>query len=124
MKREVSASVDAYLAAVPSADFRDALSRLREIIREEAPDAAEVISYGIPSYKLHGYLFGFAAFKNHCSFYPGHTVAEFSPELSEFKTAKGTIQFTPAKPIPEPLIRAIIRARIADNRSQSLMKLD
>ena len=96
---------------VANPDAREALVRLRAIIREEAPDAEELISYRIPLYKLHGMLVGFAAFKNHCSFFPGHTVRDFEEQLKEFKISKGTIQFRPNKPVPEDLIREIIRAR-------------
>src|SRR6059036_3435587 len=58
-------SVAAYLRAVPPAP-RAALQKLRETIKAAAPEATEVISYGIPSFKHHGYLVGFAAFKHHC----------------------------------------------------------
>jgi uncharacterized protein YdhG (YjbR/CyaY superfamily) len=112
------ATVDEYLAAVPTEEARSSLSRLREIIREEAPEAEEVIKYGIPTYKSNGYVVSFAAFKNHCSLFPGHTVADFSEELHGFKTEKGTVQFSPDKPIPEALVRSMIRARLADNRGQ------
>lgn len=106
-------SVDEYLAGIPSEAARASLVRLREIIREEVPNAQETISYGIPSYKLNGYLVGFAAFKNHCSFFPGHTVANFADRLTGFKTSAGTIQFRPDHPLPEPLVREILRARVA-----------
>src|SRR3989454_456296 len=71
-----ASSVAAYLRAVPPAP-RAALQRLRETIKAAAPDATEVISYGIPSFKHHGYLVGFAAFKNHCSFFPGTALNAF-----------------------------------------------
>jgi uncharacterized protein YdhG (YjbR/CyaY superfamily) len=115
MAQEQSKEVDAYLASVPSDDFRSSLQRLREIIREEAPEAQEVISYGMPGYKYKGYLVGWAAFKNHCSLFPGGTALEFADKLKDFKISKGTIQFTPDHPIPEPVVREIIRARIAQN---------
>lgn len=109
------ANVDEYLAAVESDEFRATLERLRAIIREEAPDAEEVISYGIPTYKLHGMVASIAAFKKHCSFFPGHTVRDFAEELKGFKTSRGTVQFTPDKPIPEELVREIVRTRAAEN---------
>jgi uncharacterized protein YdhG (YjbR/CyaY superfamily) len=112
-------SVDEYLAKVSSPEARSALMALRAIIRDEAPQAKEVISYGIPGYKLNGYLAGFAAFKKHCSFFPGTTVAHFAEELTGYKTSKGTIQFSPDKPLAEDLVRAILRARIAENQAKS-----
>ena len=110
-------TVDEYLEAVASIEARSSLSRLRAIIRETAPEAEEVIRYRIPCYKLNGFLAGFAAFKKHCSFFPGHTVRDFSEELAGYKTSKGTIQFTPDKPLPESLVVAILKARMEENVS-------
>jgi uncharacterized protein YdhG (YjbR/CyaY superfamily) len=108
-------TVDAYLAGIISVDARESLTRLREIICEELPDAEEVIKYGIPTYTSHGYVASFAAFKNHCSFFPGHTVNEFADQLKDYKTAKGTIQFPHNQPLPESLVRAMLHSRRAEN---------
>ena len=115
-------TVDEYLAQVDWAEGRAALERLRVIVLEEAPDAEECISYGMPGYKLNGYLLGFAAFKNHCSIFPGGTAQDFADELTGFKTSKGTIQFSPDSPIPEPLVRRIIRARVEANLAKKASK--
>jgi uncharacterized protein YdhG (YjbR/CyaY superfamily) len=108
-------SVDEYLAAVP-APMRGALQKLRTTIRRVVPDADECISYGIPTFKVNGRAVShFAGFKSHCSFFPGAAVVEeYAEELKGFKTSKGTIQFTPDRPIPEALIERIVRARLAD----------
>ena len=111
-------TVDEYLAAIPSPEQKQALINLRKTIRDQAPQAQELISYGIPTYKQSGFVASFAAFKSHCSFFPGHTVSQFENELKDFKIQKGTIRFTPDRPIPEPLVRAILRARIAENQHQ------
>jgi uncharacterized protein YdhG (YjbR/CyaY superfamily) len=108
-------TVDAYLSGIESEAARTSLSKLRALIREEAPGAEEVISYGIPTYKLHGYVASFAAFKKHCSFFPGHTVRDFTEELKGYKLSKGTVQFPHGDPLPEQLVRAMIRARVAEN---------
>lgn len=112
---EKSTTVDDYLSKVASEEAVATLKRLRAIIRDEAPEAEEVISYGIPMYKCKGMVIGFAAFKNHCSLFPGHTVRDFSEELKGYKTAKGTIQFPHDKPPPEALVRAIVKARLEEN---------
>lgn len=108
------ASVNAYLRAVPPA-ARAALQRLRKTIKAAAPRATEVISYGIPSFKHHGYLVGFAAFKNHCSFFPGTALNAFKKELASYETSKGTIRFTVDKPLPVALVKKIVKARVAQN---------
>ena len=115
MKGNVPASIDEYLEGIESDDARSALQRLRKIIREEVPGATECISYEIPTFKFNKTIVCIAAYKKHCSFFPGHTVRDFLDELKDFKTSKGTIQFQPDKPIPEPLVRAILRARYFEN---------
>ena len=112
-------AIDDYLEGVPE-PFRRMLSHLREIIREEAPEAVETIGYGIPTFKLDGNLVHFAAFKNHMSFFPGSTTHNeaLKSDLAGYKLAKGTIQFTPDKPLPDDLVRTIVRLRIAENREK------
>lgn len=112
-------TVDDYLSTVPE-DARAALTRLRETIKATAPTATETISYGIPTYKHHGHLVGFAAFKNHCSFFPmSSTVIEaHSDELADYGTSKGTIRFPVDKPLPAALVRKLVRERIAENEAR------
>lgn len=118
MRTKSPATVDEYLAQVAPVAARESLSSLRAIIREEVPEAEEVISYGVPTYKLRGMICSFGAFKNHCSFFPGGVVEEFAEELKEYKTSKGTIQFAHDRPLPENLVRTILRSRVAANLSK------
>ena len=118
-----ASTVEEYFDQIPDQESHAALTRLRDIIRSEIPDAEEVISYGMPMYKHYGMVVGFANFKNHCSLFPGHTVADFSEQLKGYKTSKGTIQFKPSNPLPEPLVRAIVRARYLENEEIRREKL-
>ncbi len=111
MKPDPPSSVDEYLARVESDKARAALKKLRSLIRKTVPEAKEVISYGIPTYKFNRTSVAFAAFKKHCSFFPGHTVGEFTKELKDYKTSTGTVQFSPDDPLLEPLVVAILKAR-------------
>lgn len=115
MTRTAPATVDEYLNHVSSDAARETLQRLRTIIQSEIPQAEEVISYGIPTYKLHGMVVSFGAFKNHCSLFPGHTVDDFVEELKGYKTSRGTIQFPQDQMMPESLVRAIVRKRAEEN---------
>ena len=63
------ASIDAYIAAFPE-DVQALLQAVRATIKAAAPDAQEKISYGMPTFALHGNLVHFAAFKHHIGFYP------------------------------------------------------
>jgi uncharacterized protein YdhG (YjbR/CyaY superfamily) len=99
--------------AVPE---KTALERIRRIVHETAPGAQEVISYGIPAFKYKGaYLVGFCAYKKHLSLFPAAGPIEaLKDKLDGFKCSKGTIQFTIDNQIPEPLIKEIVRIRLAD----------
>lgn len=102
-------------------DQRSALERLRNIIKAAAPKAAEVISYHIPIYKHHGMLVGFAAFKNHCTFFVMSTALmhQFTAELKGNETTKGGIHFQPGKPLPASLVKRLVKARIKENEKRA-----
>jgi uncharacterized protein YdhG (YjbR/CyaY superfamily) len=116
-------TIDEYLAGV-SEDKRAALQALREVIRAAAPDAKECISYKMPTFKLNGMLVGFAAAKNHCSLYAwnGSSVGALSEELRDFDTSKGTIRFTPDKPIPATVVRRLVELKVAKNARKAEAK--
>jgi uncharacterized protein YdhG (YjbR/CyaY superfamily) len=110
-------NVDEYLAAVPE-PARRTLNRVRAMIRSAVPpEATEVISYRIPTFKYKGSLLGFAAFSNHCSLFPMSlaVMAAFKNELKDFDTSKGTIHFPMDKPLPAGLVKKLVKARMAKN---------
>ena len=112
------ASVADYLRAVPPAP-RAALQKLRQTIKAAAPEATEVISYGMPCFKHHGTLLCFAAFKDHCSLLMStYLTKTLKTELASYQTAKGTIRFTADKPLPAALVRKLVKARIAQNEAK------
>ena len=115
-------TVEAYLAALPE-EARATLEKIRKAIKAAAPKATEVISYQMPMYKHHGLLVGFAAFKDHCSFFPGaNPVATYKDELKAYKTSRGTIRFPIGKPLPAALVRKLVKARIAENEKRAAEK--
>jgi uncharacterized protein YdhG (YjbR/CyaY superfamily) len=114
----MAATVDEFLGDVPE-EQRAALQDLRRVIQAAAPDATEVINYGVPMFKLNGKnLVSFGAAKDHCSFYvQSPAVLEaHAAEVKGFKTSKGTISFTPDRPIPADLVAKLVKARIIENR--------
>jgi uncharacterized protein YdhG (YjbR/CyaY superfamily) len=115
--------VDAYLADLPE-DTRDALQELRKTIRAAAPMAEEVVSYRMPAFRQDGMLVWYAGFRDHCSFFVGSTVVlrKFAHELRPFARGKGTLRFTPQQPLPEALVRRIVRARVAENAGRAAKK--
>lgn len=106
-------AVDKYIQAIPGGGKDLYKATLDEIIKN-APDSTIYMSYGMPCFKYKGkYLIGVGAFKDHLSLFPGGEVTKkFKVELKEFKTSKGTIQFTTENTIPLDLIRKIIKFRI------------
>lgn len=95
-------------------EIRPILQKIRETIRTAAPDAKEKISWQMPTFWQGENLIHFAAAKNHIGIYPGgEATTVFANRLTEFKTAKGTIQLPLAGPIPYDLIAEITRWRVA-----------
>jgi len=113
-------SVDDYLAAVPE-EARAVLETLRRTIRDAAPKAEEAVSYQIPSFKYHGPLVFFAAFKNHCSFYvvSKSIMKTFGSELKPYDTSGTTIHFSAENPLPATLVKKIVKARIEENEARA-----
>jgi uncharacterized protein YdhG (YjbR/CyaY superfamily) len=112
--------VQAYLDDLP-ADARATLEPIRKAVRSAAPGAEEKIGYGMPGFYLDGHpLTYYAAFKAHCSLFPGSAavVETFAKELGGYQVAKGTIRFPIGKPPPATLIRKIVKARIEENEAR------
>jgi len=108
-------TIDEYISTFPD-DIQNILQKIRQTIKEAAPDAEEAISYQIPTFKLNGNLVHFAAFKNHVGFYPAPSGQKvFQKELSVYKSGKGSVQFPLDKPIPLSLIKKIVKYRVKEN---------
>jgi uncharacterized protein YdhG (YjbR/CyaY superfamily) len=117
--RAAPKTIAQYIAAFPP-DVRRTLRRIRATIRKAAPAAEEVISYQMPTYKLHGNLVHFAAYPNHIGFYPApRAIESFKKELAAYEGSKGTIKFPIDKPVPLGLITRIVKFRVKDNRERA-----
>lgn len=109
--------VDAYLSKV-SEPARTTLGKLRATIRSVVPaETTEGLSYGMPAFHYKGALVAYAAFKNHCSFFPmqASLTDEMQEELKAYRTSKGTLQFALDKPLPSALVKEMVKRRIAEN---------
>lgn len=109
-------SVKEYLADVPE-PARGTLKKVRAAIQSAVPaEATETISYGMPMFRYKGMLLGYAAFKNHCSLFPGPAVIEeFKSELKDYPTSRGTIRFPADNPLSGDLVKKLVKARVAQN---------
>ncbi len=108
-------NIDEYIAGFPEV-ISIKLEQLRHTINKAAPDAKEMISYGMPAFKYHGILVYFAAYKNHIGFYAtptGHSV--FKKDLVVYKQGKGSVQFPFDKELPLSLVSKIVKFRVKQN---------
>ena len=124
MKASQSAprNIDEYIANFPP-EIQEKLETVRATIRKAAPKAEEAISYMMPTFKLHGNLVHFAAFKNHIGFYPGAGGVEaFKEELAKYEISKGTIRFPLDQRLPLLLIRKIVQFGVRQNLDKAAAK--
>ena len=115
-------TIDGYIKGFPPR-VRSILQRIRRTVRDAAPEAAEVISYRMPAFKLNGILVYFAAFKNHIGLYPpvrgdANLVEAAAPYAGE----KGNLRFPFDEPIPYELIKRIVLYRRKQNLAKGVSK--
>ncbi len=114
--------IDEYIGRFPT-EVREILERIRTTIQTTAPDAAETIKYGMPTFTLEGNLVHFAAFKKHIGFFPPtRGDAEFQKEASVYEGEKGNLKFPLDAPIPYGLIGKAVKFRVKENRERARAK--
>jgi len=94
---------------------RKQLERIRKIAKQVIPDAEEVISYGMPTLKYKGKsCLGFNAHRDHIGIYPygGEEIKVFKNKLTAYGLSSGTIRIPLNNPLPEKLLKEIIKSRI------------
>lgn len=102
-----------YLKQLP-ADQRKALETLRKQILAAAPACTEHFGYGLPGFKYNDHpMLYLGAAKNHVALY-GSVPICFKDRLKDFTVSKGTIQFTPEKPLPAALVKDIVKMKLAE----------
>jgi uncharacterized protein YdhG (YjbR/CyaY superfamily) len=123
VKNQPAKTVEQYLKEIKP-EHRVLLEKIREAIKAAAPNAEELISYQIPTFKYNGPVAAYASFKNHCSYFTtSYGVMElFAKELKPFKTSGVTIQFTPENPLPDSLVKKMVKAKIKENNARMAKK--
>jgi len=112
-------NVKEYIAQFPDST-QQLLNTLRKTIQTAAPEAKEVINYGMPTFQLNGNLVHFAAYKNHIGFYPSPSgLTAFDDEVSNYKNSKGAVQFPLNSSLPLELISKIVKFRVKENLAKS-----
>lgn len=108
--------IDAYLSNLASAE-REPLQALRAQLHALLPGASEVISYRLPTIRYRNRMIvSFGATGSHCSLYvlSNSLLEPFRERLAEFHTGKGTVRFSPEHPLPQDLVEALVRAKMAE----------
>jgi uncharacterized protein YdhG (YjbR/CyaY superfamily) len=116
-------TVDEYMEALPE-DARAVLAKVRQTLLKAVPGAEEVISYQIPTIKLDGRVFHYAAWKQHYSLYPvtESLLEAFGTDLAAHEVEKGTIRFPYDRPVPVKLITAMAKFRAQENAQVAASK--
>ena len=111
--------IDEYIAGFPE-DIKEKLEQVRLLIREAAPQSEEMISYGMPAFKMNGNLVCIGAFSKHIGFYPKVTGTEaLKKELLNYKGTKGSVHFPLNKPLPTELIAEMVRVRFSESKQDT-----
>ena len=109
-------TVNEYIKSFPKST-QILLKQVRAVIKEAAPEAEELIGYGMPGYKLNKKpLVYFAGYEKHIGFYAtpnGHE--KFAKEFSKYKQGKGSVQFPIDEPMPLALIKKVVIFRVKEN---------
>jgi uncharacterized protein YdhG (YjbR/CyaY superfamily) len=117
MKSQPKATTIAeYISACPP-KVRPILQKIRGLVAAAAPDAVERISYGMPAFSENGMLIYFAAFKQHIGVYPPvRGDARLEKDLAPYRGPGGNLKFPLDEPMPYPLIKRVVKARLAEHR--------
>ena len=111
-------TIDEYIAAYPE-EVQSRLQALRAAIKAVVPEATEVISYGMPTFRYNGNLVYFGAAKHHIGFYPTPNGMEaFKERLKPYASGKGSAQFPYDQPIPFDLVADIVKYRLEENKNK------
>jgi uncharacterized protein YdhG (YjbR/CyaY superfamily) len=99
---------------------RAALLTTVATIRRALPGATEVIAYGMPTFKVDGptgiAAIGLDGFTRHNSLFPysGRVLSELADDLARYEGTKGSIHFDRDRAFPAPLLKRILKVRIAE----------
>ena len=116
-RNRVPQTIDEYLSGV-SEPARSTLQKIRAAIRSAVPsEATEALYYHMPAFRYKGPLVCFAAFSQHCSFYPLNAalIELHKDDLKKYVASKGTLRFPLDKPMPAALVKRLVKARVKQN---------
>lgn len=113
MVKRIPANVKGFYESAPS-PHRETMLEMRNRILEIVPTAEEIVSYGMPAFRINGVIVaGLLANKKHVGYYPfsGSILHLFTNELANYSTTKSAIHIPTDKPLAKGLIKKLIKAR-------------
>ena len=116
-EREKFETIDEYIGTFPE-NVQLILQEIRKVMKENAPDAEDLISYQIPAFKYYGMLIYYSAYQKHVSVStaPFKVFEVFEKELSPYKRSKSTVQFPLDQPVPYQLIGEMTKFSVKENK--------
>jgi uncharacterized protein YdhG (YjbR/CyaY superfamily) len=117
-------NVGEYLATLSEHD-RDVVQAICNAIQEAVPEAEEVISYQLPAYKYHGWIFYVSAATNHYAIScppPFAAFSAFKSELAPYEISKSAVKFPKSAPVPLALIADMSRYQAQQNLQRAAAK--
>jgi uncharacterized protein YdhG (YjbR/CyaY superfamily) len=115
MTRKPPPAISRLYRELPPPQRRTMLA-MRERILAIVPEAEEVVSYGMPAFRVNGVIVaGIKGAKNHVGYYPfsGSTLSGFSRELRELSTTKSAIHVPIGAPLSRALLKKLLSARLS-----------
>lgn len=115
---------DQYIESLPEG-VQTIMKTVRSTIQKAVPEAEEVISYNIPAFKYHGWVFYYSAYTNHFSLScppPFAPFVKFKKELARYKQSKSAVQFPLDEPVPVKLIAAMAKYNAECNEKSQALK--
>ena len=116
MNKNLKSPIDVYLSKL-SEPQKSTLTKVRKMLADILPKGTECISYGLPAFKVNGIVVGgFAARKEHCSYYPfsGSTLRTLKSNFSKYKQTKSALHFPLDRPLDRKVIKLLVSTRIAE----------
>ena len=113
-------TIEEYIEAAPG-EVQGKLRQIHATIRKAAPKAEESLKWSMPAYSYRKIVVTFAVFKHHIGFYPmPSAIKTFAKDLSQYKTARGSVQFPLDRKLPLSLIRRIVQFRVRESREGTI----
>jgi uncharacterized protein YdhG (YjbR/CyaY superfamily) len=115
-------TVDEYINSYTS-EQKSQLIKLRQIIRDTLPDTIEALKWGAPATldKDGMILIVFSGHKQHMNLVGTPSTKEaFVKDLSDYETGKGSIKLAYDKPLPESLIKKMVKYRADEYRNHGV----